>query len=229
MNYASVLIISDMNDHNASERFRVQLQDMLVRQRKHNEHVHERWDEQNYPFCRAIWMECAELIEHFGWKWWKQQTQDMDQVHLEIVDIWHFGLSQTIVTETSEDQIVRAIFKGIGSDTPKSFVIAAEELARSALRDEFDLIAFGRLLNSANMSLDLLYAFYIGKNTLNIFRQLNGYKEGSYEKYWRDQREDNYFLVEVLMKLQHQETITEQQILSELASLYPKRAITEPI
>ncbi|ULQ48361.1 dUTP diphosphatase (plasmid) [Flagellatimonas centrodinii] len=38
---------------------------------------------------------------------------------------------------------------------------------------------------------------YIGKNTLNVFRARNGYKEGRYVKEW-DGREDNVHLVELL-------------------------------
>ena len=34
--------------------------------------------------------ECSELLDHYGWKWWKHQATDLDQVKLEIVDIWHF-------------------------------------------------------------------------------------------------------------------------------------------
>ena len=58
--------------------------------------MHPDWRSQGYEYYRAIWVECAELLDHFGWKWWKQQPTDVDQVQLEIVDIWHFGLSDLL-------------------------------------------------------------------------------------------------------------------------------------
>jgi hypothetical protein len=38
---------------------------------------------------------------------------------------------------------------------------------------------------------------YIGKNALNIFRQNNGYKDGTYVKIWSD-KEDNEYLTHFL-------------------------------
>ena len=206
-------------------RFEQQLQDMLIRQQHHNLHVHEQWQQQNYPFCRAIWMECAELIDHFGWKWWKQQTTDMNQVYLEIVDIWHFGLSHVMVLDVDQDEIVTLMVEGLRSGTPPDLIESVEVLASHALDGEFNLHAFARLLNCAEMSLDLLYAFYLGKNALNIFRQLNGYKEGSYLKYWSNNKEDNHFLVKVLVAIQHQKNLSERLIMSELAAIYPGEAV----
>ena len=67
---------------------------MVALQESHNLQVASDWRTRGLKFQRAIWVECAELFDHFGWKWWKQQTPDLGQVKLELVDIWHFGLSQ---------------------------------------------------------------------------------------------------------------------------------------
>ena len=44
---------------------------------------------------RCIYMECAELIDSFAWKHWKDLSKptDWDNVKVEIIDIWHFILS----------------------------------------------------------------------------------------------------------------------------------------
>ena len=44
---------------------------------------------------RCIYMECAELIESFAWKHWKNinANPDEDNVKIEIIDIWHFIMS----------------------------------------------------------------------------------------------------------------------------------------
>ena len=51
------------------------------------------WADQDFEWYRAAWVECGELIEHYGYKWWKKQEPDLEQVRLEVIDIWHFGLS----------------------------------------------------------------------------------------------------------------------------------------
>ena len=216
-----------MNPEVNRKRFRGQLQEMLVMQRRHNEHVHAEWDQQNYPFHRAIWMECAELIEHFGWKWWKQQTQDLDQVFLEIVDIWHFGLSHLIVNQIEVNEIVESLCYAIENADSSTFIESVEDLAQSALQGEFNLPHFARVLNGVSMSLDLLYAFYIGKNALNVFRQLNGYKEGTYLKHWQDGREDNAFLVQILIQLKVTDKVSKSEIMRALAKCYPRSAVIE--
>ena len=77
-------------------RIAEQLAAMAELQDSLNRNVHAAWRTQGHQYYRAIWVECAELLDHFGWKWWKHQRPDLDQVKLEIVDIWHFGLSELI-------------------------------------------------------------------------------------------------------------------------------------
>src|SRR6056297_849322 len=66
---------------------------MLSMQDRMNTRIHADWVGQDFAWYRAIWIECGELIEHYGYKWWKKQAPDMQQVRLEVIDIWHFGLS----------------------------------------------------------------------------------------------------------------------------------------
>ena len=180
-----------------------QLADMATLQRRHNEQVHPRWAEQGYEYYRAVWVECAELLDHFGWKWWKQQDSDVDQVRLEIVDIWHFGLSE-LLRRNEVDQALagrlRAALTDHGSSVP-DFRLAVEELARSSLASKgFDIEAFAAVMRALPMSFDELYETYVAKNVLNAFRQDHGYKTGDYIKVWNG-REDNEHLSEILRGL----------------------------
>jgi hypothetical protein len=50
------------------------------------------------------------------------------------------------------------------------------------------------------MDLDELFRQYVGKNTLNFFRQDHGYKEGSYIKEWHGE-EDNEVLAQLVNTL----------------------------
>lgn len=74
-------------------------------------------DGQEIDWNRAIYMELCELIDCFQYKWWKANKtnelysiRDNDNVDIELVDIWHFIMSELIrldyckVIELSEFQ-----------------------------------------------------------------------------------------------------------------------------
>ena len=178
------------------------LRAMVVLQRSHNEKVHPEWDQQGYPFTRAIWIECAELMDHFGWKWWKHQDADLDQVKLELVDIWHFGLSALMIQH--EDQVVDAVADEVvraeNSVEQTDFREGVEALSLTALQGRFSILAFMSAMRALPMSFEDLYTIYVAKNVLNVFRQENGYKEGTYLKSWAG-REDNEHLTELAQTL----------------------------
>ena len=176
---------------------------MAGMQEAHNEHVHPEWKTQGYEYYRAIWVECAELLDHYGWKWWKQQQPDIDQVKLEIVDIWHFALSDLIRAGTlSDDLAVQLAFEPESAEgDPAAFRLAVEKLAEVTLMERaFHLAPFIEVMRALPMGYQELFSMYVGKNVLNNFRQDHGYKTGEYQKLWSG-REDNEHLVEVLESL----------------------------
>ncbi|MDC0214445.1 dUTP diphosphatase [Gammaproteobacteria bacterium] len=172
---------------------------MAAMQEEHNIQVHQNWREEGYEYYRAIWVECAEMLDHFGWKWWKKQSPDMDQVKLELVDIWHFALSELIRSESLKEGLaVRLANIRAAEPDPELFRRAIESLAASSLNSRsFEMDCFLDAMRSLPMELDELFELYIGKNILNRFRQNHGYKEGTYRKEWSG-REDNEHLIEAL-------------------------------
>ncbi|MEC8754865.1 MAG: dUTP diphosphatase [Pseudomonadota bacterium] len=179
------------------------LHTMADMQEQHNVLVHPQWREQGFEFYRAMWVECAEMLDHFGWKWWKQQTPDIDQVKLELVDIWHFALSE-LMRERAIDPAVAEQLATVSVDKatdPEGFRLAIETLAAACLSTRsIDLSAVCAAMAALPMDYAELYALYIGKNMLNRFRQNNGYKSGEYRKLWQG-REDNEHLIELLDEL----------------------------
>lgn len=176
---------------------------MLTLQHRMNTKVHPQWIAQRYEWYRAIWIECGELMEHFGYKWWKKQTPDMEQVRLEAIDIWHFGLSALFVDDKSVEQIAGEIAVALehyeyGGEDVRS---ATEALAAHALTTHaFSVLLFADLMYAVGLNFDELYRHYVGKNVLNFFRQDHGYKDGTYQKQWHG-REDNEHLMELLKEL----------------------------
>ena len=187
----------------STSQAQVMLHTMADMQEQHNVLVHPQWREQGFEFYRAMWVECAEMLDHFGWKWWKQQTPDIDQVKLELVDIWHFALSE-LMRERAIDPAVAEQLATVSVDKatdPEGFRLAIETLAAACLSTRsIDLSAFCAAMAALPMDYAELYALYIGKNMLNRFRQNNGYKSGEYRKLWQG-REDNEHLIELLDEL----------------------------
>lgn len=206
-------------DSNAGEMLRT----MARMQEMHNEHVHPEWKTQGYEYYRAIWVECAELLDHFGWKWWKQQHADIDQVKLEIVDIWHFALSDLIRAGTlSDDLAAPLVFEPEEDDgDPAAFRLAVEKLAEVTLMERaFHMAPFVEVMRTLPMGYQELFSMYVGKNVLNNFRQDHGYKTGEYQKLWSG-REDNEHLVEVLEGLSCDPDEVPDAVYSALKARYP--------
>ncbi len=197
---------------------------MAALQERHNLEIHSDWREQGYAYYRAIWVECAELIDHYGWKWWKHQQPDLDQVRLEIVDIWHFGLSEMLRDgriDLSQAQVADEVVDALQAlNLAIEFREAVEALAESSLRTKgFDARSFAALLTSLPMALDELHGLYIGKNLLNSFRQAHGYADGRYVKIWQG-REDNEHLMDILGTLDPLQQDFEAKLKAELEARY---------
>ncbi len=178
-----------------------QLKVMLELQNAMNTRVHSEWREQGFEWYRAIWIESAELMDHYGWKWWKHQKPDVEQVKLELIDIFHFGLSILLVNKTSIESIAEQVSDALKVDESVDFKNALEAFTAHTLNEkDFSVSLFVRLLKGMEMTFEDLYSGYVSKNVLNFFRQDHGYQEGTYKKIW-DGREDNEHLVELVAEL----------------------------
>ena len=199
-----------------------QINQMLTMQDAMNSRVSETWRDNGYEWYRAIWVECAEMLDHHGWKWWKHQEIDVGQVQLELVDIFHFGLSLRLMTGASVNDIAAELVNELtqGSDEG-DFKIALEKLASAAVTNKnFDAIALADCMRLMNMDLNELFKQYVGKNTLNFFRQDHGYKEGTYIKIWHGE-EDNEVLANLVNSLDVSASDFQQQLYAALETKYP--------
>ncbi len=199
-----------------------QIKQMLTMQDAMNTRVSDTWRSNSYEWYRAIWVECAEMLDHHGWKWWKHQEIDIAQVQLELVDIFHFGLSLRLLEDKSVDQISTDLAKELHQGTAEEdFKVALENLASAAVTHKtFDAKALADCMSLMNMSLNELFRQYVGKNTLNFFRQDHGYKDGSYIKIWHG-AEDNEVLATLVSNLDASEEDFQQQLYKALEDKYP--------
>jgi dimeric dUTPase (all-alpha-NTP-PPase superfamily) len=216
---------------------------LLELQDKMNKVVDENWVELNRDWCRAIWIESAELMDHLSWKWWKKQTPDVEQMHLELVDILHFGLSDMIVQANISDLTWEVVADRASRDITNAYLIERLvdeitdlEYARKVIENftlkilqnkRFDYYEFACLCNTLGLTFAKLSSMYISKNVLNIFRQNNGYKDGTYEKTWFG-KEDNVHLMEIFNEVNDsEESDMFNSIYSKLDDIYTKHLIRE--
>ncbi len=187
-----------------------------------NSRVSETWRDNNYEWYRAIWVECAEMLDHHGWKWWKHQEIDVAQVQLELVDIFHFGLSLRLMAGGTVEEITETLSTELTQNSgEQDFKIALENLASAAVSHKaFDAVALADCMRLMSMDLNELFRQYVGKNTLNFFRQDHGYKEGSYIKIWHGE-EDNEVLANLVNTLDASATDFQQQLYAALEAKYP--------
>ena len=195
---------------------------MLDLQDRMNTKVHPEWRQQGFEWYRAAWIECAELMDHAGYKWWKHADPDMEQIQLEVVDIWHFGMSAMICRCGSLDELAAQITEDLSAAPKESSLLeATETLAESCITNQsFSTSAFLGLMAASGLSFEQLYRMYVGKNVLNSFRQDHGYKDGSYIKIW-DGREDNEHLSDLLVRLDPKQADFADAVYRGLAEAYP--------
>lgn len=195
---------------------------MLTMQDEMNARVDPDWIDRDREWYRAVWIECAELMDHYGgWKWWKKGDGDREQALLEIVDIWHFGLSMRITPTRDFERAAAQIAAEWHSPIAiAGFLAGVERLALAALGGRrFEVAVIPALLGALGRDYDDLYRAYVGKNVLNFFRQDHGYRDGSYVKSWHG-REDNEHLVEVLAGLDSNDAGFRAAVYDGLAARY---------
>ena len=200
---------------------------MFTMQDEFNSKLSRAWWDAGFEFYDAGWVECAELLDHYGWKWWNKQEPNINQVKLELIDIWHFLMSDLMVEYFTEDfkgrvdrklkqinWVVACVASRIWHDRTEKGLRASINPKQIHVRGRIRQLASAFANRNNNEALytfvDLamhfmdweeLHVRYVGKNVLNSFRQDQGYKQGHYNKVWSDGREDNEHMMEIAAKM----------------------------
>ncbi len=200
-----------------------------------NAKIDPNWVESRYPYLLAVVIEGAEAIEHHGWKWWKKQDKDVAQLQMELIDIWHFMLSEMLLRNNADEEaaVSQLLQELTAGEESLQFDGKAYHLAKMDLLEEIELLIgmsasrrvevalFAAIIKDCQLGWNSLFAQYVGKNVLNMFRQDHGYKEGTYLKQWAG-REDNEHLVEVLAHLDPALPDFKDALYMEMLARYPK-------
>lgn len=187
---------------------------------------------------RCIYMECAELIDSFNWKHWKDINiaPDWDNITIELVDIWHFIMSLGLeeyqnknlgdINDLIDYVVETKYFDEFCTDpiTPSdddalSIINSIEHMMKDTLTQKDFYKITDDFFSSAiecGLSMEGLYKYYLGKNILNGFRQNHGYKEGTYKKIWNG-KEDNDVMMSLL---EADSTLTADTLYAKLQVAY---------
>jgi len=180
-------------------------------------------------WSRYARMELMELIDSSSrYKHWKDLNGpiDWDNLRMEIVDVWHFLMSEALSDYTIEEIVNLNI-------SPLS-MLYVPDYGKALERSEYDDIVnhadsliyytydvfsdaevitlfkkFYKLMELAGMTFEELYNMYVIKNTLHQFRQDHGYKEGTYSKVILG-KEDNEHIIEIVNT--HDEVLSADEI-----------------
>lgn len=212
-----------------------QLQTMFQLQAAMNYRVDPNWTDARYPYLRAVVVEAAEAIEHHGWKWWKQQHRDLGQLQMELVDIWHFLLSEILLRNGGDEDKARLYLEAAyerQSPTRRlqfdgqeysleelELLDLLQALIGTAAAGRVELGLFAEIMSGCELDWPELYKQYVSKNVLNFFRQDHGYQEGTYRKNWNG-REDNEVLVEVMATLDAEDPSFKDSLYALLEAAY---------
>ncbi len=212
------------------------LVDMFQLQEELNRKINDNWRQirSKEDFARAAWIECAELVDSLPWKWWKKQQPDMENVQIEVVDIWHFVMSYILldyedIGKAVESEPVALFMKGLNedfrelnikgeyinhylgeTDRYKNIIFLAERVAEGFLKQDLNegVFFFGLLVKNT-ISFEHLYLLYTGKNILNHIRQEKGYNSGEYKKVINGM-EDNRYLFELVKSVKNKKDLEEK-------------------
>lgn len=197
-------------------------------QHEFNKQVAVDYLDKGFGWNSAIIAESGELLDSLGYKWWKKQEPDMDNVKVEAIDLLHFVISEHIQFCYTNNP------KGLDL----SFTIGefSDYFREIDVYDNFNESNIGKLINHLNydqfdrffimkqifkqlgMSNKDVYIAYIVKNCLNKFRQEHGYKTGEYIKDWNG-KEDNVVAYELANQLGAKEYLFDE-LFNELKKVY---------
>jgi len=209
-----------------------QVSKLMAMQDELNTYIHPAWKSQGFDWNLAIIDECMEIHGHLGWKWWKKDYKvgltesNKKQAQLEVIDILHFVLSQTVEWNLTGNLINGEVDLGLATfeDTVDWMLQAACDPNGTA-----DLHQWAVLAQAADLTEQEILETYTQKYVLNKFRQDHGYKDGSYVKEWQIGAdiilEDNEVLSRIVagIKAVGQDTTNEELLYNSLRVSYNSR------
>jgi len=154
-------------------------------------------------------------------------TQDLDAFAVDVdvySDGWchesdaFFPFTSNNKLEWVTEDVQRTVISFVSEVSSMKLSLSPGEVRRFVLCNTRILGKLVDLTKAAGITFDEMYSLYMGKLILNIFRQENGYKEGTYKKQWENGSLEDNQVLERIMK----NTNDPIEIRRELAHGYKK-------
>lgn len=207
---------------------------MVLLQHNFNLQVDENYLERKFNWNNAIIAESGEMLESLGYKWWKHQEVDMDNVKVEAIDLLHFVISDTIqrvyncnleYLDGTINEFESHFLEIVDYPNFKQDLSLVELVNELNYNDYERLFIMKKIFKTLNMSNEDIFIAYVVKNCLNKFRQEYGYKEGTYHKIWNG-KEDNIVAYELANKIGAKENLF-AELFNDLKKIYAYCVIPE--
>lgn len=92
------------------------IETMLNLQDNFNKKLNDDWRNANWKWDYALMQEYSEAFNYIPWKWWKHETLDKNQLIMEMVDIYHFGMSHMMQYD-SKNNVMDSLFQAYDDTT----------------------------------------------------------------------------------------------------------------
>ena len=175
------------------------VKNMVKRQKDLNDLTFSGWKEKLSvdDWQCAIIAETGEALESYGYKWWKAQTPDEENLKMELVDILHFLISKAMYHDAGELMLVHNIKDAVKFNHKMTMKKCLAKLGSGYLAEQ--IFYWGLAIKQLG-TFEEFYRLYFIKNVLNEFRQKNGYKDGTYVKVIYG-KEDNHWITNIAENL----------------------------
>lgn len=137
--------------------------------------------EKNINWNSAIIVESGKLLDNLGYKWWKKQEPDMENVKVEAIDLLHFVISEHIQKKGLEKsiQLFKYYFENEYLDSLKEYEnLTIEELIGLLVSSDIGnrFLYLKMIFHKLNMSNEDVYIAYIERDmyfleNYNFFKQ----------------------------------------------------------
>lgn len=201
-----------------------------------NRMVDPHWRAAEYPYLRGMVAEAVEAMDHYGWKWWAKQSQDVSQFQFELIDILNFSLSHHISESQgglllAAHELVRQsnpdlasyrfndqVFELQSCDVPRMLeLLAALAVCRINYLPLLEVI----FRAGGFLEWDDVVAKYRQKHALHVLRQRKGYKAGRYIKLWGGE-EDSVHLARLVARCSTNELESGSDLYGAIESLHAR-------
>jgi hypothetical protein len=185
-----------------------------------NTSINSNWKQEGLSFDLYTQVESIEGIQSFNFKHWKKDKNDFSNAEMEFTDIMFFVISSALKFDLCFEHFAYLYNTGYKNNAHvkkdvNSLIKIFQDICFYSLSNNLNnvIICLGFLAATLDIDIDKLYSKYISKKCLNIFRQDNGYKEGTYIKQWpsplilNSTIEDNVYLEMFLSEAESQNVL----------------------